>query len=162
MKGKSIVVFLLIILALLGVADATYLTLEHFSGASVEIVCAVPDNVFFARFADCGQVLESEYATLFGFPVALLGLIYYALLLILAFATSFKKRWGAVGAMLVSGAGILMSVWFVYLQGWVLDAWCLYCLVSALVTALFFILSLVLARTARTATLLQSADGEAV
>lgn len=121
-------------LALIGVGDASYLTAHHYLGAPLR--CGVG--------FDCTAVTSSAYATWFGVPVALLGVIFYVAVLILSLVaiegkeSKIGKR--ALGyACLIAPAGIIASLWFVGVQAFILKAWCQWCLLSAATsTALFF------------------------
>ncbi len=119
-----------IILALAGFLDATYLTVEHFTNAIPP--CSV---------GGCEQVLTSPYASMLGVPVALIGLIFYAaiLLLCMAYSTTRDIRLFHIVAYF-SVIGFVGSIWFVFAQIVLIHAICPYCLVSeALSTGLFFL-----------------------
>ena len=65
----------ILLLALGGLIDASYLTMEHLLG--VPVVCGILDG--------CEKVLTSDYSTIGkNFPVAALGIIYYGILVSLA------------------------------------------------------------------------------
>lgn len=128
----------LIVVSCIGFIDAVYLTAEHYSGGSV--VCQIGEHAL----GDCDSVLSSSYATVAGIPVALGGSIYYfALLVLAAFFLTAHRRELLLAIIATSGVGFLATLWFVYLQLFVLSAICLYCMVSALATTTVFITSLV-------------------
>ncbi len=117
------------ILSIIGIIDAGYLTIEHFSGK-------VPQCIEGSILAECGKVLTSQYSQIGGIPVALLGLLYYAFLLalsIIAFKRPHNARYGHL-LRLVNLAGVAASAYFVYLQLAVLNAICIYCMTSAVDT----------------------------
>ena len=117
------------VVALAGFLDAAYLTVEHFK--NVIPPCSV---------GGCEQVLTSSYASIVGIPVALLGLIYYAVIVLacVTYVTNPNTRLLQVVAYL-SIAGFAVSIWFVFAQVVLIHAICPYCLLSeALSTALFF------------------------
>lgn len=122
----SLAVFVLIV-ALVGFADAAYLTIEHYR--NVIPPCSVTGG--------CEQVLTSSYATVAGAPVSLVGSVYYFLVLAGSFAylesrkTAFLK-W----ALILAVAGFLVSLWFVYLQAFVIHSYCAYCLGSAVTSTI--------------------------
>ncbi len=120
---------LFIALSFLGFSDATYLTAKHYLGSPV--TCII--------FEGCEKVTTSPYSIVFGVPVALLGALYYAAILILAVAYWDSKRIGILKLLaVITPAGFLASLWFVYLQLFVIKAICFYCIVSAATsTALF-------------------------
>ncbi|MBP6994360.1 hypothetical protein KBB12_03895, partial [Candidatus Woesebacteria bacterium] len=125
---------LILALILIGVYDAGYLTLEHYR--NVIPPCSIHDV-----FADCGRVLRSEYAVLFGVPLALLGLIHYTTVLgIHLFSLYSKKVWSKYWLLLQTAGGLLFSIYLVCLQLFVIHAICPYCMLSALVSTLLFVL----------------------
>lgn len=88
-------------LALGGTALTAYLTASKLSGAPV--VCLASGG--------CGSVLNSEYATIFGIPLSLLGLGAYSATAALAFkgaaASSTKQPLSEYGVL--AGGAILAS-----------------------------------------------------
>ncbi|MDP6704313.1 MAG: vitamin K epoxide reductase family protein [archaeon] len=116
-----------------GFFDSLYLTISHYQGASVG--CSLVHG--------CSEVLQSEYAVIFGIPLAVLGMAYYLfvfLLSVLYFDTQKDKVLrAAMGAVSI---GFVASLWFVYLQAAVIKAFCLYCLGSAAITIALFLFSL--------------------
>jgi len=131
---RSKLAYLFLIIALLGFLDATFLTIEHYRG--VVPPCAIVTG--------CANVTTSSYSAIFGIPVALLGALYYlsVLLLTITYLDTKNARWLKLGAS-VTPVGFLASLWFVYLQGFVLKAWCLYCLISIITSTLLFIAGLI-------------------
>ena len=114
------------LLALVGLADAVYLTVEHLTGRSVR--CTVTSG--------CSEVLASPYATIGGYPLALFGaLAYFTAFSLATLATFGSERAGKLLALLVA-LMFATSLWLLYLQAFVLHAFCQYCLLSAGVTAL--------------------------
>lgn len=125
--------FILLVLAIIGVIDAGYLTYEHFSGT-------VPPCTTGIIFADCGKVLQSSYSEVYGIPLALLGFIHYTIeSIVIAFAIFTTHKLARRLTILLSTAGFLFSLYFVFLMIFVIEAICLYCLVSAIVSILLFI-----------------------
>lgn len=130
-----IVYSLAAVLALAGLADAVYLTVLHLTGQSA--VCGAS--------AGCSQVLASKYAQIGPVPVASLGLLGYftvfSLAIFAAFGYPFARKWVAW----VVGLLFLGTLWFLYLQTFVLHAFCPFCLASAAVT--FVLAGLMVATT---------------
>ncbi|HSR89131.1 MAG TPA: vitamin K epoxide reductase family protein [Candidatus Udaeobacter sp.] len=116
-----------------GFIDATYLAAKHFLGTPIP--CSI--------LKGCEQVTTSQYSSLFGIPVALLGSIYYLTILVLA-AIYFDSRKPAVLKLLacLTPFGFLASLWFVYLQIFIIKAICLYCMTSAATSTLLFIIGM--------------------
>lgn len=112
------------LVALAGLADATYLTLAHLAG----------ENVACGGSARCSEVLSSKYASLFGIPLAGLGAVGY--FTAFSFATLIAFGYARLGLWL--GLTVLVmflgTVWLLYLQAFVLHAYCTYCLLSAACT----------------------------
>jgi len=122
---------ILVILALVGFADATYLTVEHFANA-------IPP----CTLQGCETVLTSGYSVIFGIPVALSGALYYFALLVMYFLYFEAKDVRALNfAFHFSVLGVICDVWFVFLQAFIIHAWCQYCLLSAAVSTAIFVLS---------------------
>lgn len=122
----------LLFLSLLGLADSAYLTYEHFSNS------IPPCTTAYITLVDCGRVLKSSYAYLFGVPLAVLGLFHYSLLTIWLLLALRGNKAARYLMLLQTIAGFGFSVYFVYLQLVVIQAICVYCMVSALTSTLLF------------------------
>ncbi|MEP7343907.1 MAG: vitamin K epoxide reductase family protein [Gemmatimonadaceae bacterium] len=127
---------LLALMAMAGVAIATYLTLYK-TGAIGELVCTV---------GSCETVNTSKWSVFLGFPVAAWGLAFYVLLLAVTLA-GVQDRWSsslAVSRALVglTAWGVLFSGWLTYLELFVIHAICVWCVTSAVLVAAMFAVSL--------------------
>jgi uncharacterized membrane protein len=112
------------VVSLLGLADALYLTVEHVTGQSVR--CTI--------VAGCSEVLSSQYAVVAGLPLAMIGAAAYFSVFSLATLAAFGHR---IAGMLLTPLVVLMflvSLWLIYLQAFVIHAFCQFCLFSAAVT----------------------------
>jgi len=121
------------LVALVGLTDALYLTVEHLSGQSVR--CMIVTG--------CDEVLQSSYATVAGgFPVAAVGALAYFTVFSLATLAAF----GYAGARRLLAPLVLLmffaTLWFFYLQAFRIHAFCAYCLLSAAVTTTLALLVL--------------------
>ena len=121
------------LVALVGLTDAVYLTVEHLSGQSVR--CMVVSG--------CDEVLQSSYATVAaGVPVAAVGALAY----FTAFSLATLAAFGYDGARRLLAPLVavmfLATLWFLYLQAFVIKAFCTYCLISAIVTTALALLVL--------------------
>jgi uncharacterized membrane protein len=127
-------------LALVGFADAAYLTATHYAGAPV----------FCGPGGGCDAVLTSAFATLGPVPIALLGAIYYGIASLVAWTPveSWSLRTAGFLAGLTGLALVVSGILFL-LQALVIEAWCRYCLVSAAITTLLFLTALVVLRSVR-------------
>lgn len=124
--------YLAILVALIGLGDAVYLTIHHFT------LVPVPCGDAF----DCGQVLTSDYAEIAGIPLALFGAIAYFSAFSLATLAAFgnRKMWFLFGVQACLMAAF--SLWLLYLQAFVIGAFCQFCLISAATTFVLFIIAL--------------------
>lgn len=107
---------------LVGLADALYLSYSYLT--------ANPVNCFL--FDGCGAVSASPYSKPFGIPLSFLGTAFYFGMLVLVFL-NYKYKAKIVSNLLILGAvsSFIASLYFVYLQGFVIQAFCIYCLISA-------------------------------
>jgi len=138
MKRK--IFFILLLLGIIGIIDSSYLTYEHY--ANVIPPCTV--NNILPFFNDCGQVLRSRYAVIFGVPLALLGLIHYTILtLVIGLAISTNKKLWWFWLFFQTAAGAFFSVYLMYLQLFVIKSLCLYCTLSALTSFILFFLAFI-------------------
>ena len=126
---------LVALVALAGVFVALYLTLYKL-GYIGTLACAV---------GSCETVQTSKWATFLGFPVGGWGVAYYVGVLALAligltgrYADARQLSDVLVG---VTGFGLLFSLWLTYLELFVIHAICQWCVVSAILATILFILS---------------------
>jgi uncharacterized membrane protein len=111
-------------LALAGLADALYLTYQHLTGAHLQ--CTIVQG--------CAEVLGSKYAAIGPVPLAALGAgAYFTVFSLAMLGTSGYRVAGQllpplVAVMFVTTLGLL------YLQAFVIERYCQYCLLSAATT----------------------------
>lgn len=128
----------LVVVATLGLLDAVLLTKQHYSGT------ILPCNVT----KGCETVLSSKYSVVFGIPLAVLGLIFYFSVLLVAITYATNKVAVLKKLLLLMGTvGFVSSIGLVYIQGAILHAWCQYCLLSALSSTTIFVLSALIYKT---------------
>lgn len=121
------------IFGFIGFLDASFLTFEHYRGDPLPCVI----------FTGCDTVTTSQYATIGGIPVALLGAIYYLAIFVLTIAYWDTKNPKFINtASLLTFVGFFASIYFVYLQLFVIHAICLYCVISATDSTILFIVGL--------------------
>ena len=127
------------VLSLVGLADAIYLTVEHLTGRSVR--CTVTSG--------CSEVLSSSYASIGGYPLAFFGALAYFTAFSLATLAAFgSERAGKLLAVLVA-LMFATSLWLLYVQAFVLHAFCQYCLLSAAITTLLLVIVIIRRVTGR-------------
>lgn|GEM_PF-644068 len=123
---RTLAIVAALVLSLAGVGIAGYLVYENLQGESG--VCVIAQG--------CHTVQQSRYGKILGVPVSVPGLALYALLALAAVAWLKDFRGLSPVALLVgfygSLAGALFSAYLTYLEAFVIDAWCIYCIASAL------------------------------
>jgi uncharacterized membrane protein len=131
------------LLAMGGVVLALYLALYKF-GLIGELSCSV---------GSCETVQTSRWSVLLGLPIAAWGVGAYLLVLVLAlvglqpaWADSRAIAWALVA---VNAWNVLFSGWLTYLELFVIDAICMWCVISAVLMLVIFILSVLDLRAVR-------------
>lgn len=123
-------------LSVLGLAVSVYLTFEHYS-ASTTLAC--PDT----GALNCLKVTTSEQSKLFGVPVALLGLLYFAVMVGLSLLWRSPRREIRLGRLAFTAVGVLFVAWLVYAELFTVGAICLWCTaVHVLAVGLFAVTAL--------------------
>ena len=121
-------------IALIGLVEATYLTVMYLSGETA--VCG--------GSSDCFQVLGSSYARIGKVPMSGLGALAYFSAFTFATFAGFGYVLARKFFTWTVFAMFCMTLWLLYVQAFRLHAFCQYCLFSA---ALIFLLTgLVVAR----------------
>jgi uncharacterized membrane protein len=118
-----------LVLALVGIGVAAYLTYVHYAG--LQPFCAGGAH-------GCERVQSSSYARLAGVPIALLGLAVYLAIAVALVAPGERARLAAA-ALAVSGLGF--SLYLTYLELFVIHAICQWCVASAVILTLLGVLS---------------------
>jgi len=118
------------LVALLGLVDAIYLTIHHYNAEPV------PCGAGF----DCETVLASAWADIGGVPLAAFGAAAYFVAFSLALLAAFGdgRMWKLFGVQVVIMAAV--TCWLIYLQAFVIGAFCQFCLLSAITTFLLLLL----------------------
>lgn len=142
LKNNNFANFTFLPVSFLGFLDASYLTIKHFVGTPLP--CSI--------LRGCEEVTGSQYSMIGGIPVALLGAIYYLTIFVLVILYLNKKKSSLRNAdgniddddgllrliARLTIIGVLASLWFVFLQVFVIKAICLYCIFSAITSFLLF------------------------
>jgi uncharacterized membrane protein len=153
---KAFLTLALIVVALVGITDASYITYEKFAGV---VPPCQPGY-------DCAGVLNSKWASVGPIPVSALGVLYYLSVLVVSISyylefdligkikSAFPKKiskqlqsnpvWKNFDAdhtlMALTSFGFAFSIFLVGLMAFVIQAWCFYCLISAASSSLLFLL----------------------
>lgn len=143
LKISNFFISAILLVSFLGFADASYLSIKYFVGTPLP--CSV--------LKGCEEVTTSHYSKIIGIPVALLGSFYYLTIFALVFSYLIKslsfdksdkvdsemsKKTLMIFARLTV-VGLAASLWFVYLQLFVIKAICLYCMFSASTSVTLFV-----------------------
>ena len=123
-------------LALVGLGDAIYLTVQHITGESLR--CTIVSG--------CSEVLSSPYAQVGPLPLAAIGAAAYFTVFSLAILAAFGYRFAIPFLKIVLALMFLTTLWLLYLQAFVIRHFCQYCLLSAGVTICLTALVLIVPR----------------
>jgi len=106
----------------LGLGIAGYLTFEHFTSSS-SLACA--DN----GVVNCLKVTTSSYSAVAGVPVAVLGLVYFAVMLALQLPPMWRRpeRAVRVGRLAWAVVGLCTILYLLFAELFAIDAICLWC-----------------------------------
>ena len=128
------------LLALTGVLLAAYLYLYKM-GVVGTMVCGS---------GSCELVQTSQWSRFLGIEVSLIGLLGYIGILGVSLAglqpAHQDRRWPVTWLIILSGGGFLFSAYLTYIEIFVIDAICRWCVVSAVIITLIFIVSLLARR----------------
>ena len=126
---------LVALLAFIGMVDALYLSIKRNTGL---IFCHVTHG--------CIDVLTSKYSTIGPIPLSWFGLAFYVTIFSLAVFKLFEDSKNPASGPLsvifyLSGAALIVSALLVGIQAFILKAFCEYCLLSAALVLMIFLLS---------------------
>ena len=128
----SSLVWALIIVSFVGFLDSSYLLAEKLLGRTP--TCFIGGG--------CEVVTTSSYSVIFGVPIALFGAFFYLVVLLSSLLYQDFKNFIFIKIIVsLSFLAFLVSLYFVYLQFFVLKALCPYCLLSAGSSTLLFVFS---------------------
>jgi dihydroorotate dehydrogenase/uncharacterized membrane protein len=131
---KQAFVLPVVILSILGIIDASYLTYQKIQNI------VPPCTPGF----QCDTVLSSPWANIGPIPLSALGLLFYSIVFIFAAMTLLEKK-VKIGKMdnedilmSLTAFGGIFSLYLVFVMGVLIEEWCTYCLISALICASLF------------------------
>ena len=110
------------VFALVGLAASTYLTIEHFDTA---VTLACPESATI----NCAKVTSSAWSHVGPVPVALLGLIFFAVMSVACSPPAWRLQ--TLDKVRIAGGviGVASALYFVWAELFRLDAICLWCTV---------------------------------
>lgn len=132
----TIPLYILASLSVIGLADASYITYEELAG---KVPPCLPLPMF-----NCAGVLQSAWAHFGPIPLSVLGMGFYAIVLLLTIALITLKhppKYVRTALFGFGAFGFLFSLYLFYIQAIILQAFCTFCLISAFTCTLIFITS---------------------
>jgi uncharacterized membrane protein len=124
-------------LSVLGLAISGYLTATHYFAEQVPLACSTGGVV------DCEQVTSSAESYLGPVPVAVLGLVWFGVFLLLVLARGRQASTQLLMAQMAwAAAGLLMVFYLVYAELFLIAALCLWCTAIHVVVVALFLLTL--------------------
>jgi len=108
-------------LAVAGLADSIYLTVTHLTGEDVTCVAS----------SGCSEVLSSAYASVGSIPLGAFGVLGYFIAFSLATLAAFGYARTLILLRIVVAGMLATTLWLLYVQAFVLHAFCDFCLLSA-------------------------------
>ena len=125
-------------LAAVGLGLSAYLTAAHYTSATT---LACPDR----GTVNCAKVTTSSYAVQHGVPLAVLGLVFFTVSLVLQLPAAWASAARGVRAarLAVATAGAAAVLWLLWVELFRLDAICLYCTGVHVVAVALFVLTVI-------------------
>jgi uncharacterized membrane protein len=126
---------LILVFAFIGIAIAFYDSYAIYTGQL--LWCPPPID-------GCNTVANSPYARIFDMPIGYFGLIFYLYMFALAALLAFDplSRGLRLGALLYAALGVSSLIYFMYIEFTLIHAFCIYCVISAVLTLLLLIAAL--------------------
>jgi uncharacterized membrane protein len=132
-QGYRALLWAPVLLAGLGIFVSGYLVTKRFTGGS--LACT--------RWAQCDVVNNSLYSQIYGVPVSVIGLAGYLLVLgvaLVALRTHDRtQRQLLLLNFLLSLGGVGFSAYLTYLEVYVIEALCAWCVASAVIITLLLV-----------------------
>ena len=125
---------MLLTLSAIGLIDALYLSYARY--AHIDVPCSITNG-------GCSVVAASPYAVMFGVPLAYLGVLFYIVVSVLAVLLIMRIKIKKLNNYILVATlfGALDSLYFLYLQGFVIKAFCVYCIISALTSFVLLVVA---------------------
>ncbi|MEK6937215.1 MAG: vitamin K epoxide reductase family protein [Nanoarchaeota archaeon] len=124
----------LILVCILGILTTSYLTYLKFS-SDPSTVCDINRQI------SCSAVNNSLYSTLFNIPLAVLGLLYFLLMLCLVIKSDKNREYFKI-ILFLSVPVLIYSLYLTYVEIAVLKTICLFCEFSKILMLLIIITAL--------------------
>jgi uncharacterized membrane protein len=120
-------------LSVLGLAVSLYLTYEHYTG-STTLACPATGAI------DCARVTASAWSSILGIPVAPLGLVFFAAMVVLCLPSMLRRPSLVLDVVRLGfcGVGLLMALYLLWAELFQIHAICLWCTGVHILTFLLF------------------------
>ncbi len=96
--------------------------------------------------SDCNVVITSRYSKFLHIPLEYCGMFYYGILLVsystLIVARHLMPEFIVSGLVILTTAAFFFSLYLLFVQAFLLRQWCIWCLLSAILSIGIFIISL--------------------
>jgi len=129
--------WLSIFLTALGILVSIYMTVYKLTS----------NNAMCMGSGDCSTVNSSPYSEIYGIPVAFVGVLGYgaifALLLIKNRAGRFIEQNSLLATFGLSITGFVFTLYLVYLEFFILKAFCPFCVTSQITMTLLFVVTII-------------------
>jgi uncharacterized membrane protein len=125
-----------LLLTLIGIGIATYLTIAHYD-SHVSLVCSAKGAI------DCEAVTTSAQSKLFGLPVAVLGLAYFIGMVPWHLPAAWRSPDPRIkiGRLLYGASGIVFVCYLIYAEAIIIKKICLWCTGVHITTFVLFIVT---------------------
>ena len=133
------------ILTIIWIVISSYLTYLHFS--ELTISCNVWNTFSYIQndknWISCNSVLQSKYSVMLGIPTAIFWITFYVISIIIFFLLNLKKNFIFNKILFIfTLIWLFFSIYFSYLQIFVINSFCIYCSTSAVITFILFMISI--------------------
>ena len=129
----------LIIIATIGIVLGLYLTYSFYSNSIP--VCDISQNI------SCDKLTKGDYATVLGIPIAVMGVLWFVLIFLLAYQTN-KNPKNAIYLLLLSISGLIFMLYLIGIEI-ALKTICLWCTAVHILILFNFFISLKIYRKSR-------------
>ena len=132
MKKATFAPCLMLVCALIGMAIASY---DCYMIYTRQLLWCPPP------IDGCNTVAYSPDGRIYGVPIGYFGLVFYAIMFVLAALLAFgsSPRGLRLAVLFYTAIGVCGSIGFMYLDLAFIRAFCIYCLISAIMTVLLLL-----------------------
>lgn len=131
----TIALIFMLVISGIGILSTAYHSLHEITNTKVPCL-------FFPE-EWCEKVRKSPYSKLFNtIPNPIIGFIMFTSIFAISWNHFIDSSNGMTLAYVIIGIGFLFSMYFTYIQGYILKAFCSFCVISSLLFTVLFLLSL--------------------